>query len=70
MEALTAILGGELHLGVLVEGKKVRDDNRTLEETCISLNSETLGFMLEPSLPEASPKQPPPQSDNHQPSST
>ncbi|XP_023757259.1 telomere repeat-binding protein 4 [Lactuca sativa] len=70
MEALTAILGGELHLGVLVEGKKVRDDNRTLEETCISLNSETFGFMLEPSLPEASPKQPPPQSDNHQPSST
>lgn len=77
MEALTAILGGELHVGVLVQGKKIRDDNRTLQQTGISSNSDTLGFMLEPTLPEPphSPlqKQPPPmspQSDNHQPLST
>ncbi|KAI3748752.1 hypothetical protein L6452_12048 [Arctium lappa] len=54
MEAVTAILGGELHVGVLLQGKKVRDDNRTLQQTGISLNSDTLGFMLEPSLPQAS----------------
>lgn len=54
MEAVTAILGGELHVGVLLQGKKVKDDNRTLQQTGISLNSDTLGFMLEPSLPQAS----------------
>ncbi|KVI09828.1 telomere repeat-binding protein 2 [Cynara cardunculus var. scolymus] len=54
MEAVTAILGGELHVGVLVQGKKVRDDNRTLQQTGISLNSDTLGFMLEPNLPQPS----------------
>ncbi|KAI7747959.1 hypothetical protein M8C21_031462 [Ambrosia artemisiifolia] len=57
MEAVTAILHGKLHVGVLVQGKKVRDDNRTLQQSGISQNCnlETLGFTLEPSLPEASP---------------
>lgn len=54
MEAVAAILGSELHVGVLLQGKKIRDDNITLEQTGISLNSDTLGFMLEPSVPQAS----------------
>ncbi|KAJ7960131.1 Telomere repeat-binding protein [Quillaja saponaria] len=33
MEAVTAILGGGLRVGVLLKGKKVRDDNRTLLQT-------------------------------------
>lgn len=57
MEAVTAILQGKIHVGVLLQGKKVRDDNRTLQQTGISqsCNLESLGFILEPSLPEASP---------------
>lgn len=57
MEAVTAILQGKLHVGVLLQGKKVRDDNRTLQQTGISQNCnlETLGFTLEPSLPEPCP---------------
>ncbi|XP_076961081.1 telomere repeat-binding protein 3-like isoform X2 [Bidens hawaiensis] len=56
MEAVTAILHGQLHVGVLVEGNRVRDDNRTLQQSGISQNSnlESLGFMLEPSLSEGS----------------
>lgn len=77
MEALMAIIGGELHVGVLLQGKKVRDDNITLQQTGISLNSDTLGFMLEPTLPQPSqspvqeqPPMSPPECDNHQPLST
>lgn len=57
MEAVTAILGNELRVGVLLQGKKVRDDNRTLQQTGISQSGDlgTLGFTLEPSLAEASP---------------
>lgn len=57
MEAVTAIIGGGLRVGVLLRGKKVRDDNRTLLQTGISHNDnpETLGFTLEPSS-----TQPPP----------
>nr|XP_043634434.1 telomere repeat-binding protein 4-like [Erigeron canadensis] len=54
IEAMTAILGGELQVGVLIQGKKIRDDNRTIQEMGISVNSDTLGFMLEPSLPQPS----------------
>ncbi|CAN0837474.1 Telomere repeat-binding protein 4 [Linum grandiflorum] len=56
MEAVTAILGGALHVGVLVHGEKVRDDNRTLLQTGItsSENLDTLGFTLEPSSVQAS----------------
>ncbi|KAI3809058.1 hypothetical protein L1987_25025 [Smallanthus sonchifolius] len=72
MEAVTAILGGELHVGVLLQGKKIRDDSITLQQTGISLNSDTLGFMLEPSFPQDSQKEPPllPPYDNHEPLSS
>ena len=57
MEAVTAILEGELHVGVLLQGKKIRDDNRTLMQTGISCkdNLDTLGFILEPNALQASP---------------
>ncbi|XAR72006.1 hypothetical protein NMG60_11018492 [Bertholletia excelsa] len=64
MEAVTAILQDGLHVGVLVHGKKVKDDNRTLLQTGISHNDnlDTLNFTLEPSSamasPPASPKGP------------
>ncbi|KAI7756559.1 hypothetical protein M8C21_009869 [Ambrosia artemisiifolia] len=65
VEAVTAILGGELHVGVLLQGKKINDDNTTLQQTGISLNSDTLGFILEPqkepsSLPSCDIHEPPP----------
>ncbi|KAJ0705100.1 putative transcription factor MYB-HB-like family [Helianthus annuus] len=72
VEAVTAILGSELHVGVLLQGEKINDDNTTLQQTGVSLNSDTLGFILEPNLPEASqieqfepPSLPP--CDNHEP---
>ncbi|CAA3009631.1 telomere repeat-binding 5 [Olea europaea subsp. europaea] len=51
MEAVTAILGGGLHVGVLLQGKKIRDDNKTLLQTGISHDNkklDSLGFTLEP----------------------
>ncbi|KAM7262647.1 hypothetical protein ACFE04_000330 [Oxalis oulophora] len=51
MEAVTAALGDRLHVGVLLQGKKVRDDSKTLLQTGISRNDKqhcSLGFMLEP----------------------
>ncbi|KAG2404935.1 Telomere repeat-binding protein [Vigna angularis] len=36
MEAVTTILGNELHVGILLQGKKVRDDSKTLIQTGIS----------------------------------
>ncbi|XP_057788968.1 telomere repeat-binding protein 4 isoform X2 [Salvia miltiorrhiza] len=52
MEALTALLGSGVRVGVVLQGKKVRDDNRTLQQAGISQNSnlDTLGFTLEPSF--------------------
>lgn len=46
-----AILGGDVHVGVVLQGKKVREDNRTLVQTGISCkeNLDTLSFTLEPS---------------------
>lgn len=76
MEAVTAILGGGLHVGVLLQGKKVRDDNKTLLQTGISHNNQldALGFSLEPndppqSSPSLHPAEPPYplQSDTPQP---
>ncbi|KAK9061162.1 hypothetical protein SSX86_018342 [Deinandra increscens subsp. villosa] len=69
VEAITAILGSELHVGVLLQGKKIKDDNTTLQQTGISSNSDTLGFILEPNLSQASHKEPPllPPCDNHEP---
>lgn len=51
MEAVTAILEGGLRVGVVLEGKKIRDDSRTLLQSGISCkdNIDTLGFTLEPS---------------------
>ncbi|CAK7325709.1 unnamed protein product [Dovyalis caffra] len=51
LEAVSAILGGGLRVGVLLHGKKVRDDSRTLLQTGITSNEnlDTLGFSLEPS---------------------
>ncbi|KAI4322133.1 hypothetical protein L6164_021853 [Bauhinia variegata] len=50
MEAVTAILRGGLRVGVVLQGKKVRDDNKTLLQTGISHDNQldALGFTLEP----------------------
>ncbi|KAE8656805.1 Telomere repeat-binding protein 5 [Hibiscus syriacus] len=50
MEAVTAILGDGLCVVVLLQGKKVRDDNKTLLQTGISCDNhmDGLGFRLEP----------------------
>ncbi|ESQ41334.1 hypothetical protein EUTSA_v10012893mg [Eutrema salsugineum] len=50
MEAVTALLGDGIRIGVLVQGKKVRDDNNTLSQTGLSCreNLGNLGFTLEP----------------------
>ncbi|CAI9782254.1 unnamed protein product [Fraxinus pennsylvanica] len=52
MEVVTAILGSGLQVGVVLQGKKVRDDNRTLQHAGISQSSnlDSLGFALEPSF--------------------
>lgn len=51
MEAVNTVLGGGLRVGVLLQGKKIRDDNKTLLQTGISHDNkmDTLGFTLEPS---------------------
>lgn len=56
MEAVMTILGGGVRVGVFVQGKKVRDDNKTLLQTGISCkeNLDKLGFELEPSTCPAS----------------
>lgn len=56
MDAVTAILGGELHVGVLLQGEKVGDDNKTLFQSGISHcdDLDNLGFLLEPSFPQDS----------------
>ncbi|KAE8683086.1 Telomeric DNA binding protein 1, putative isoform 2 [Hibiscus syriacus] len=56
-EAVTALLGGGIRVGVLLEGKKVRDDNRTLSQTGISCedNLDSIGFTLEPGPTKAPP---------------
>ncbi|XP_038891263.1 telomere repeat-binding protein 4-like isoform X2 [Benincasa hispida] len=66
LEAVTAILKDGLHVGVLVHGKKVRDDNRTLLQTGLTCkdNLDTVGFTLEPNLvhnttPALCPEDPP-----------
>ncbi|KAL9230139.1 hypothetical protein vseg_005527 [Gypsophila vaccaria] len=52
LEAVTSILGGGLRVGVILHGKKIRDDNRTLLQAGISQNDDMdVGFMLEPNSP-------------------
>ncbi|ESQ48774.1 hypothetical protein EUTSA_v10020283mg [Eutrema salsugineum] len=50
MEAVSVLLSGGIRVGVLVHGKKVRDDRKTLTQTGISCdeNLSNLGFTLEP----------------------
>ncbi|KAF8081562.1 hypothetical protein N665_0879s0017 [Sinapis alba] len=50
MEAVSVLLSGGIRVGVLVHGKKVRDDKKTLSQTGISCeeNLTNLGFTLEP----------------------
>ncbi|XP_020577659.1 telomere repeat-binding protein 2-like [Phalaenopsis equestris] len=63
MEAVTAVLSGGLRVGVLLEGKKIRDDNKTLLQAGISSKDklDNLGFALEPSPT----RSPPPPCDSH-----
>ncbi|KAE9598788.1 hypothetical protein Lal_00022370 [Lupinus albus] len=51
MEEVMAILEDNVHVGVLFQEEKVKDDNRTLMQTGISCkeNLDTLTFVLEPS---------------------
>ncbi|CAI0412012.1 unnamed protein product [Linum tenue] len=55
VEAVTSLLGGGLRVGLVLHGKKVRDDNRTLLQTGITSadSLETLGFTLEPNSVQA-----------------
>ncbi|KAK2996052.1 hypothetical protein RJ640_022169 [Escallonia rubra] len=61
MDAVTAILSGGLHVGVLLQGKKIRDDTKTLQQTGIFHDNklDALGFMLEPNRTESPPPQHP-----------
>ncbi|CAN4105957.1 unnamed protein product [Withania somnifera] len=61
MEAVTAILESGLRVGVVLQGKKVRDDSRTLEQAGISQNGnlDNLGFTLEPRFSQVSPSSSP-----------
>ncbi|KAK7261488.1 hypothetical protein RIF29_27801 [Crotalaria pallida] len=57
MEAVTAALGGGLRVGVILQGKKVRDDSKTLLQTGISHDNQrdALGFTLEPNYSQSLP---------------
>lgn len=50
MESVSTIIGHGIHVGVLLRGKKVRDDSKTLFQSGISHDNqdESLGFTLEP----------------------
>ncbi|KAJ8564973.1 hypothetical protein K7X08_001433 [Anisodus acutangulus] len=51
MEAVKTILGSGLRVGMVLQGTKVRDDDRTLQQAgiCQNGNLDNLGFTLEPS---------------------
>ncbi|KAJ8452596.1 hypothetical protein Cgig2_004932 [Carnegiea gigantea] len=57
METITALLGGGLRVGVLLQGRKIRDDSRTLLQLgiCHEGKVQSLGFTLEPSPSYADP---------------
>lgn len=57
VKAVSAILGSGLRVGILLRGKKIRDDNRTLLQTGISCKEslDNLGFTLEPTLQKVNP---------------
>jgi hypothetical protein len=51
MEALAAVLDGELTVGVMLEGKLVRENSSTLRQAGIFCDNpllDTVGFTLEP----------------------
>lgn len=58
MEAITAIIGSGLHVGVLLQGKNFGDDDRTLIQAGISHANELdeLSFTLEPNSSIPSPR--------------
>ncbi|XP_068668515.1 telomere repeat-binding protein 5-like [Aristolochia californica] len=60
LEAVNAILGSGLRVGVLLHGKKIRDDSNTLFQTGISCDDklDNLGFSLEPYPSYSSPTPP------------
>ncbi|URE15225.1 SANT [Musa troglodytarum] len=64
LEAVTAILGGRPRVGVLLQGKKVRDDNKTLRQAGITYGDklDNLSFTMEPNPEEA--LVPPPSSED------
>ena len=57
MEAVTAVLGDGLHVGILLQGKEIRDDNKSLLQTGISQvqKRHSLGFILEPGHTQITP---------------
>ncbi|XP_015952244.1 telomere repeat-binding protein 2 [Arachis duranensis] len=57
MDAVTTVLGGGLHVGVVLQGKKVRDDSKTLLQAGISHDNQldALGFTLEPNVSQRLP---------------
>lgn len=63
MEAVTAVLSGGLRVGVIHQGKKIRDDNKTLLQAGISSKDklDNLGFTLEPNPT----RSPPPTRHSH-----
>lgn len=50
METVTVIFSGELHVGVILKGKIIRDDDKTLLQTgiCYGNKLDALGLTLEP----------------------
>lgn len=50
MDAVTTVLGDGLHVGILCQGKKIRDDDKTLLQTGISqdVKHNSFSFVLEP----------------------
>jgi len=67
LEAVTTKLCGGLRVGVLLHGKQIRDDSRTLLHSGLSQNDSmnAIEFMLEPNAPAQIPpsichKDPPP----------
>ncbi|KAL8215237.1 hypothetical protein R6Q57_004686 [Mikania cordata] len=48
MDAVTSLLSGDIHVGVMLQGKRIRDDDKTLLQTGIHNKLDTLGFTLEP----------------------
>lgn len=64
VDAVTAALGRELGIGLHYQGKKIKDDNKTLLQTGLAdeNQSDALAFSLEPS-----PRQTTPQIDSGDP---